>query len=399
MAIIIPTCTNVSCTNAQVMAFLPCFPLDMLPMKHSSLAAGSLATSISGTIASSSSSTPAGLALSSLIDVDDYPHGPVVKVILYHPSLLKIEADFPNVIPVQEIPCNRFFDFKPSSMALGAELYPIPDLIKNWQELLLVLLIRNSIHQICTVLQIPDADAKAALITGVLGQGATFREQDIALSYENFHATRRYLRTVQFKKAMACLDLTSDDKASVTVFIHLENDSYCLLDSILMNPLLSPYTACTNSALRAIVDQLIQQKVSNFVPSPVSTLPSSALHISVLAINAVLMWVNHLCLHLHLVLSYRLTLCLAQNLQLPLLLLLLWPQLHLLLLILLGLFWCWVLFFCSNTLGVACNTYDTNNHLCTPHSMPCFTFGCGWFWFSSHYSSTYRCIHSILNLQ
>jgi len=61
-------------------------------------------------------------------DVNDYPHGPVVKVILYHPSLLKIEVDFPNVISVQEIPCNRFFDFEPSSMALGAELQPIPEL-------------------------------------------------------------------------------------------------------------------------------------------------------------------------------------------------------------------------------------------------------------------------------
>jgi len=231
------------------MALLPSFsPPDVLPMKHSSSATGSFASSISSTIASSSL-TPAGLALSSSIDVDDYPHGPVVKVILYHPSLLKIEADFPNVISVQEIPCNRFFDFEPSSMALGAELYPIPDLIMNWQELLLVPLIRNSIHQICTVLQIPDADAKAALITGVLGQGTTFREQDIALSYDNFHATHRYLRTVQFKKAMAHLDLSSNDKASMTVFIHLENDSYCLLDSILMNPHLSPYTAHTNSAL------------------------------------------------------------------------------------------------------------------------------------------------------
>ena len=91
------------------MALLPSFsPPDVLPMKHSSSATGSFASSISSTIASSSL-TPAGLALSSSIDVDDYPHGPVVKVILYHPSLLKIEADFPNVIPVQEIPCNCFF--------------------------------------------------------------------------------------------------------------------------------------------------------------------------------------------------------------------------------------------------------------------------------------------------
>ena len=171
------------------MALLPCFPLDVLSMKTSSSVAVSPASSISGTIASSSV-TPARLALSSSIDVNDYPHGPVVKVphspvikvphspvvkvILYHPSLLKVKVDFLNVISAQEIPCNRFFDFEASSMALGAELYPIPDLIMNWQELLLVPLIRNSIHQICTVLQIPDADAKAALITGVLGQGAMF---------------------------------------------------------------------------------------------------------------------------------------------------------------------------------------------------------------------------------
>ncbi len=154
------------------MALLPCFTLDMLPMKHSSSAAASPVSSISSTIASPSSLSP---AISSSIDLDDYPHGPIIKVILYHPSLLKIEADFPNVISVQEIPCNHFFNFKPTSTALGAELHLIPpDLIKNWQELLLVPLIWNSIHQICTILKIPDADAKAALITGILGQGATF---------------------------------------------------------------------------------------------------------------------------------------------------------------------------------------------------------------------------------
>jgi len=140
-------------------------------MKHSSLTAASLASNISGN--TSPSLTPAGLAISSSIDVNDYLHGPVVKVILYHPSLLKIEADFPNVISVQEIPCNHFFAFEPSSMAFGPELQPIPEFVK-WWELLLVALIQNSIHQICNILQIPDANAKVALITGVLGQGATF---------------------------------------------------------------------------------------------------------------------------------------------------------------------------------------------------------------------------------
>jgi len=212
------------------------------------LTAASL-VSISSTIASSFS-TPTGLALSSSFDdVNDYPHGPIVKVILYHPSLFKIQADFPDVISVQDIPCNRFFALEPSSMASGPELRPIPEFVENWQELLLVPLIRNSIHQICTVLKISDADAKAALITGFLGQGATFREQDIALSYANFHATHRYLDTVQFKKAMARLNLSGNNKASMTVFIHLENALYSLLDSMLMNPHVSPYTARTNSAL------------------------------------------------------------------------------------------------------------------------------------------------------
>ncbi len=230
------------------MALLPCFPLDVLPMKTSSSVAVSSMSSISSTIASSSL-TPAELALSSLIDVNDYPHSPVVKVILYHPSLFKIQADFPDVFSVQEIPCNRFFALESSPMAFGPELQPIPEFVENWQESLLVPLIWNGLRQICTVLQISNSNAKAALVTGVLGQGPTFQEQDIALSYANFHATRHYLDMVQFKKAMARLNLSGDDKASMTVFIHLENALYSLLDGMLMNPHVSPYTAHTNSVL------------------------------------------------------------------------------------------------------------------------------------------------------
>jgi len=117
---------------------------------------------------------PAGLASCGSIDFDDYPHGPIVRVMLYHPSLLKVEADFPNIMCVQEIPHNCFFASKPPPMVLGAELHPIPDFVKKWWELLLVPLICKSIHKICTVLQISDVDTKVDLITGVLGQGATF---------------------------------------------------------------------------------------------------------------------------------------------------------------------------------------------------------------------------------
>jgi len=239
-------------------------------MKHSSSIAASLASSASGTT-TSPSLTPAGLASCPSIDFDDYPHGPIVKVMLYHPSLLKVEADFPNIMCVQEIPCNRFFASKPPPMALGAELHPIPDFVKNWHELLLVPLIHKSIHKICMVLQISDADTKVDLIAGVLGQGATFRDQDILLSYDNFPTTHRYLCTVQFKKSIANLNFSSDDAASMTVFLHLENNSYSIFDGMLMNPHVSPYTARTNSALRAIVDLLLQQaafKQTSTVPAP-----------------------------------------------------------------------------------------------------------------------------------
>jgi len=185
-------------------------------------------------------------------------------------------AWFSEYFFVQEIPCNHFFAFKPSSTALAAELHPIPDFMKNWQELLLVPLIHKSIHKICTVLQIPDADAKVDLITGILGQGATFWDQDIVLSYDNFPITHHYLKMVQFKKLLANLNLSSDAAASVTVFLNLKIDSYSI-DGMLMNPHVSPYTACTNSALQATVDLLIQQAVFQQYPAVILANPSSSL--------------------------------------------------------------------------------------------------------------------------
>jgi len=80
---------------------------------------------------------------------------------------------------------------------------------------------------------------------------------------------------VQFKKAIANLDLSSEDTASLTVFIHLENDSYGIFDGMLMNPHLSPFTAHTNLALQATVDLLIQQAVLGQSPSAGSLVPSA----------------------------------------------------------------------------------------------------------------------------
>jgi len=67
------------------------------------LAATSQASSVSG-MTTSPSPNPMGSATLPSINFDDYPQGPLVKVILYHPSLFKIEQDFPNVIYIQDIP-------------------------------------------------------------------------------------------------------------------------------------------------------------------------------------------------------------------------------------------------------------------------------------------------------
>jgi len=255
------------------MALLPFSPPDVLPMKTSSSVAVSPASSVSSTIVSS--------PLTSASLVGNVSDGPVVQFVLYHPSLFKIEHDFPDVMCIQDVPCNRFF---PASVpiGIGGSIHSVPDFAPGWRELILVPIIRKSLYKIFTVLQVPHLDDKIAMIIDALGQGATISDQDIAFSFANFHATRRYLDTVQFKKAMAHLSLSGDDKASMTVFIHLENASYSLFDGMLMNPHVSPYTARTNSALQTMVDQLLQQTIfhsvtmSHSVLSPVSTLPSSA---------------------------------------------------------------------------------------------------------------------------
>jgi len=74
-------------------------------------AAASQASSVSGTT-TSPSPNPTGSATLPSIDFDDYPQGLLVKVILYHPSLFKIEQDFPNVIYIQDIPLNHFLRAK-----------------------------------------------------------------------------------------------------------------------------------------------------------------------------------------------------------------------------------------------------------------------------------------------
>jgi len=66
---------------------------------------------------------------------------------------------------------------------------------------------------------------------------------------------------VQFKKPISNLDLSTEDNASLTVFIHLDNEAYSIFDGMLMNPHLLPYIACTNLALQASVDLLIQQAI------------------------------------------------------------------------------------------------------------------------------------------
>ena len=63
-----------------------------------------------------------------LTDLDDYPEGPLVKVVLYHPSLFKIEMDFPNVIYIQEIPCIVSLQSNlPSPVDISSALSPAPD--------------------------------------------------------------------------------------------------------------------------------------------------------------------------------------------------------------------------------------------------------------------------------
>jgi len=75
------------------------------------------------------------------------------------------------------------------------------------------------------------------------------------------------------------MNSSTENDATLNVYIHLENEAYMLFDGILMNLHISPYTACTNFALTKAVDQLIQQTVFSPVANPASTVPSSALSI------------------------------------------------------------------------------------------------------------------------
>jgi len=104
------------------------------------------------------------------------------------------------------------------------------------------------------------------MIIGALGQGAMFSDQDIALSFDNFHTTCCYLCTAQFEKAITCLNLSGKWQCFCDFLNSPESDLYHLLDG----PHLSPFTAHTNM-LQATVDQLIQQAAFCSVPSAVSS--------------------------------------------------------------------------------------------------------------------------------
>jgi len=238
------------------------------------------------------SSPGGGNQTSSLLPVDanDFPDGPVVRFVLYHPSLFKVEHDFPNVICIQDIPCNWFFPAALLPTDIGSSIHPVPDFIPGWCELILVPIIHKSLYKILMVLQVPTPDEKLELILGVMGQGATFCNQDIILLHDDFHWSQQYYCAAQFKKALATMNFSTIENATLNVYIHLENEVYMILDSILMNPNISPYMAQTNSALTKAVDQLIQQTVFSSVASSPSNTSSSALGIlssaSCLPVNA-----------------------------------------------------------------------------------------------------------------
>jgi len=68
-------------------------------------------------------------------------------------------------------------------------IHPVPDFVPGWQQLILVPLICKSLYKIFTVLQVPTLDEKIAMIIGVMGQGATFCNQDLVLSHNDFHCS------------------------------------------------------------------------------------------------------------------------------------------------------------------------------------------------------------------
>jgi len=226
------------------------------------------------------SSPGGGNQASTLLPVDEFdlPDGPVIRFVLYHLSLFKVEHDFPNVICVQDVPRNHFFLVNATG-DLGASIHPVPDFVSGWQELILVPIICKSLYKIFMVLQVPNLDEKIAMIIGVMGQGATFCNQDLVLSCNDFHRSQQYYRAMQFKKTLAMMNFSTKNDATLNVYIHLENEAYTLFNGILMNPHILPYTACTNSALTKAVDQLIQQTVFSPVANSIPAVPSSALGI------------------------------------------------------------------------------------------------------------------------
>jgi len=196
------------------MALLPSFSPpevlpDVLPMKNSSSVAVSPASSVSST------------SLTSASLVGNISDGPVVQFVLYHPSLFKIEHDFPDVTYIQDVPCNRFFPAASVPIGIGGSIHSVSDFAPGWCELVLVPIIRKSLYKIFTVLQVPHLDDKIAMIIDALGQGATISDHDIAFSFDNFYTTHLYLCTAQFEKAITCLNLSGNGNASVTFFVIL----------------------------------------------------------------------------------------------------------------------------------------------------------------------------------
>jgi len=221
-----------------------------------------------------------GNQASTLLPVNqfNFPDGPVVRFVLYHLLLFKVEHDFPNVICIQDVPCNCFFSVNATG-DLGASIHPVPDFVSGWQELILVPIIRKSLYKIFMVLQVPNPDEKIAMIIGVMGQGATFCNQDLVLLCNDFHCSWQYYCAMRFKKTLAMMNFSTKNDATLNIYIHLENEAYTIFDGILMNLHILPYTAHTNSALTKAVDQLIQQTVFSPIVNTTSTVPSSALSI------------------------------------------------------------------------------------------------------------------------
>ncbi len=134
-----------------------------------------------------------GNQVSTLLPVDevDFLDGPVVWFVLYHPSLFKVEHDFPNIICIQDVPHNHFF-LANAAGGLGTPIHPVPDFVSGWRELILVPIIHKSLYKIFMVFQVLNPDEKIAMIIGVMGQGTTFHNQDLVLSGNDFHHSQQY---------------------------------------------------------------------------------------------------------------------------------------------------------------------------------------------------------------